>query len=65
LNIFYEDFIQNYEGTVHGILDYLELDSKSITIAPPALVKTADAVAEEWIQRFREERQDGWINRGW
>ncbi len=65
LNIVYEDFIQNYEGNVRTILDYLGLDSKSATIAPPALTKLADAVSEEWAQRFREERQNGWTNRGW
>lgn len=65
LNIFYEDFIQNYEGTIRTILDYLELDSRSISIAPPALTKLADDVSEEWTQRFREERQQGWANRGW
>jgi LPS sulfotransferase NodH len=65
LNIFYEDFVQNYEQTVRSILDYLELDSQSVTIAPPALTQLADAVSEEWAQRFREERQNGWTNRGW
>jgi LPS sulfotransferase NodH len=65
LNIFYEDFIQEYEGTVRKILDYLELDSRSVTIAPPALTKLVDAVSEEWVQRFREQRQKGWTNRGW
>ncbi len=65
LNIFYEDFVQEYDQTVRTILDYLELDSGSATIAPPALTKTADTVSEEWVQRFREERQDGWTNRGW
>ena len=65
LNIFYEDFVQNYEGTIRTILDYLELDSRSVIITPPALTKLADAVSEEWVQRFREERQNGWTNRGW
>jgi LPS sulfotransferase NodH len=65
LNIFYEDFIQNYEETVRTILNYLELDSKSVLIAPPALTKLADSVSEEWAQRFREERQKDWPNRGW
>jgi LPS sulfotransferase NodH len=65
LNIFYEDFIQEYEGTVRKILDYLELDSRSVTIAPPALTKLVDAVSEEWVQRFREQRQKGWTIRGW
>lgn len=65
LNIFYEDFVQNHEGTVRTILDYLELDSRSVTIAPPALIRLADGTAEEWAQRFRKERQNGWTNRGW
>ena len=65
LNIFYEDFIQNYEETVRTILDYLELDSKPATIAPPALTQLADTISEEWAQRFREERQKDWTNRGW
>ncbi len=65
LNIFYEDFIQNYEGTVRAILDYLDLDSGSATITPPAITKLADSISEEWSQRFREERQKDWQNRGW
>jgi len=65
LNIFYEDFIQNYEQTIRTILDYLELNSQSVTITPPALTKLADDVSEQWTQRFREERQNGWVNRGW
>lgn len=65
LNIFYEDFIQNYEATVRTILEYLDLDFKSVTIAPPALTQLADSVSEEWAQRFREERQNGWTNLGW
>ncbi len=65
LNIFYEDFIQNYEATVRTILNYLDLDSKSASIAPPALTQLADSISEEWAQRFRAERQDGWTNLGW
>ena len=65
LNIFYEDFVQEYEQTIRTILDYLELDLRSAAIAPPALTKTADTVSEEWVQRFREERQNGWTNRCW
>lgn len=65
LNIFYEDFDQNHEQTIRTILDYLEVDSRSATISPPAFKKTADPISEEWIQRFREERQEGWPNKGW
>jgi LPS sulfotransferase NodH len=65
LTIAYEDFTQQYEQTIQNILDYLELDSKTATIVPPQLTQTADSISEEWVQRFREERQHGWPNKGW
>lgn len=65
LTIVYEDFVQEYEQTVRRILDYLELDSQSAFIAAPALTQLADASSEDWAQRFRQERQEGWENRGW
>lgn len=65
LTIVYEDFIQEYEKTVRKILEFLELDTTNIEIPAPSLTTTADTVSEEWTQRFREELQEGWINRGW
>jgi len=65
LNISYEDFIQQYEQTIRTILEHLELKAESVTITPPPLAKTGDDVSEEWVQRFREERQNGWTNRCW
>jgi len=63
--VVYEDFIQDYEGTVRALLDDLELDSRTATIAPPALTPLADDVSEAWVRRFREECQSGWTHRGW
>ena len=65
LTLVYEDFIQEYEGTVKRVLDYLELDSTSVTVAEPYYAQLADDVSEVWVQRFREERQQGWEYRGW
>ncbi|MCP5101425.1 MAG: hypothetical protein GY943_38250 [Chloroflexi bacterium] len=65
LTIVYEDFILAYEATVKNVLDYLELDSSHLVIAPPHYEKLADDISEEWVQRFREEKQKGWANRGW
>jgi LPS sulfotransferase NodH len=62
--IVYEDFIQEYEKTVRAVLGFLELDPAA-PIQPPSLASTADAVSEEWVQRFREELQAGWQYRGW
>jgi len=65
LTIVYEDFIRNYEGTVKQVLDFLELETDSVQIAPPFYDQIADDVAESWVQRFRKERQDGWEHVSW
>ena len=65
LTIVYEDFIQEYEKTVRKVLEFLELDTISLKIPSPSLAQTADDLSEEWVQRFRQELQNGWENRGW
>jgi LPS sulfotransferase NodH len=65
LTIVYEDFVQEYEKTVRKVLEFLELDTMSLSIPAPSLAPTADPVSEEWAQRFREECQGGWEHRGW
>ena len=65
LTLVYEDFIQEYEETVKSVLDYLGLDSTSVTVAEPYYARLANDVSEDWVQRFREERQQGWEYRGW
>jgi LPS sulfotransferase NodH len=65
LTIVYEDFIQEYEKTVRKVLEFLALDATDVEISPPALARTADDTAEEWIQRFRDELQSEWKDRGW
>lgn len=65
LTIVYEDFIEDYEGTVLKVLEYLGIPADGVTVAPPALDKLADEVAEEWVQRYREERQKDWEIKRW
>ena len=65
LTLVYEDFIVGYETTVKKVLAFLELETANLQIASPSLARTADAVSEEWVRRFREELQTGWQNRGW
>jgi trehalose 2-sulfotransferase len=65
LTIVYEDFIQEYEKTVRKVLEFLELDTMDVKIPPPYFAPTADHISEEWVQRFRQELQKDWKNRGW
>ncbi|WP_407538947.1 Stf0 family sulfotransferase [Deinococcus radiomollis] len=64
LTVVYEDFIRDYAGTVARVLDHLGLE-RPATLPPPAFGQMADALSEEWAQRFRSERQAGWDNPAW
>ena len=66
LTITYEDFIADYTNTIHKVIDYLEIEyNNELKIAKPFFDKIADNISEEWVQRFRRERQAGWNNKGW
>lgn len=65
LTIVYEDFILDYEGTIMKVLEFLPIPTDNVKVSPPSLARIADDVAEQWVQRFREERQKGWENRRW
>lgn len=65
LTIVYEDFILDYEATVLRVLDFLNIQSESVEVAPPAFDKLADDVAEQWVQRYRQERQAGSETKVW
>ncbi|MGF9695947.1 Stf0 family sulfotransferase [Paenibacillus sp. MABNR03] len=65
LTIVYEDFIQDYEGIVMKVLEYLDIPSDPVTILPPSFDPIADEVSEQWVQRFREDCQKGWENKRW
>jgi len=65
LTIVYEDFIADFAGTIRRALAFLELDGQNIQIGEPKTTKLADALSENWVQRFRQERQQGWEHHGW
>jgi LPS sulfotransferase NodH/Flp pilus assembly protein TadD len=51
LEIVYEDFVADYEGTLRRILRFLDLPD-DVDIPPPQLTKLADAVSAEWTEKF-------------
>jgi LPS sulfotransferase NodH len=65
LTIAYEDFVGRYEATVRQIVRWLGLPASAAAVAPPAYERLADAVSEDWVQRFRREKQARWNARGW
>jgi trehalose 2-sulfotransferase len=65
LTVAYEDFVSKYAETVFAILNWLGLDAATATVAPPAYEQLSDAVSEDWVQRFRRDKQARWKNRAW
>ncbi|WP_219837307.1 Stf0 family sulfotransferase [Paenibacillus sp. R14(2021)] len=65
LTLVYEDFILDYEGTVRKVLAFLGVSADDVTIAPPAFDRLADEINEQWVQRFRQERQQDWERAVW
>lgn len=61
--IVYEDFMLRYVQTVLDVLAWLGIPASDAVVAPPAYERLADAVSEDWVQRFRREKQAGWKNR--
>jgi LPS sulfotransferase NodH len=65
LTIVYEDFIQDYEGTVMKVLAFLDVQTDGVTVSQPFFDPIADDISEKWVQRFREECQRDWENVKW
>lgn len=59
-NVFYEDFIKNYDSTMLAILDFLKIDFENLEIQAPYYAPTADGNSEIWVKRFAEDLQKDW-----
>ena len=65
LTITYENFVSEYEATILEVLRYLGLESSHVEVPKPFYDRLADDLTESWVERFKEELQAGWSNKGW
>lgn len=66
LTIVYEDFVDHYVETVAQVLDFLGItEPYTIREHEITLVRQADGLSEEWVQRYRREKQLDWTMKGW
>jgi len=65
LTVVYEDFVANYVHTVAEVLRWIDLDPAVVAITPPAYDRLSDELSEEWVQRFRCDKQVGWEKTVW
>jgi len=53
----YEKLCQDYEGTIHGVLDFLEISlPRGMRIGNPVTIRQADEISQMWEARFLAER---------
>jgi LPS sulfotransferase NodH len=53
----YEKLCQDYEATIHGVLDYLQISlPRGSGIGPPVTIRQADEISRIWEERFLAER---------
>ncbi len=64
LTIVYEDYIQDMPGTIERVKNFLEIEG-DYSYETPSLVKMADALTDEWAERYRIELQADWQNKRW
>jgi trehalose 2-sulfotransferase len=60
-----EDALLDLGATVNTVLRALDLPRVDGDFSGIDLEKTSDQLGEEWVQRFRADRQDGWTDRAW
>ena len=65
LTIVYEDFVADYTNTIKRVVDYLEIPYKKLEIPAMPLNRTSSHKSEAWVQRFRNELQEGYEQRIW
>ncbi len=59
--VVYEDYIQNTTQAVEDILDFLNIDRPAgFTMPEPKHERLANSLSEEWVQRYRKEKQSEW-----
>ncbi|MEO1436423.1 MAG: Stf0 family sulfotransferase [Bacteroidota bacterium] len=63
LTIVYEDFIQDLEGTLQRIFDYLGIEWLDKSIQLPNLQPTATPHSEYWVDRFAQDVQADWTEK--
>ena len=57
--VFYEDLAANYEGTALQILSYLNIPiPENLVFAERRMRRQADALSEEWVERYQMLKQE-------
>lgn len=65
LTLVYEDFIKQYQQTIHQVIAFLGIAQTEYSINEPHYEQLADELSDEWVERFRADLQKDWKNVIW
>lgn len=65
LTLTYEDMLKDPQATVQNVLGYLGCENCATTQLATDFQRLSDDLSEEWVQRYRREKQASWQSRGW
>jgi LPS sulfotransferase NodH len=51
--LIYEELVQDIEGTVRRVLEFLDIPAATVKLPPPSLRRQADRLSQEWEARYR------------
>jgi len=55
LEAVYEDLVDDYEGTVLGLLEGIGISvPRDFAVAEPKMKRQADELSEDWVRRYNE-----------
>jgi trehalose 2-sulfotransferase len=58
----YEELCQDYEETIRGVLDFLNISlPRGVRIGPPVTVRQSDEISRIWEERFLTERPSAYM----
>lgn len=55
--VYYEDFIEDIQGSLKDVMNYLEIQDVEMISVKPSIVKMADEKTMEWLDRFLKEKE--------
>jgi LPS sulfotransferase NodH len=56
LTLYYEDIVENMEGTISSLLAWLQIADHPKPFRPPSMERQSDATTEEWLAMWRKHK---------
>ena len=63
--VVYEDLVAGFKPVMRDLLDAMGISDVAVPQKKQRTIRQADDRSEEWVQRYRSDKQRAWSNIGW